>query len=174
MLLIKALNFAAEKHKGQERRGTKLPYVIHPIIVSHLITKYKPTSKHLEELQIAALLHDVLEDTICDYHEIEREFGSLVASLVMELTSDPKELKRLGKNEYLKQKMIKMSKYAFVLKLVDRLSNILDKPGGAYVKKTINMMHFLLENREDITDRQKMIINDIIDTCTDCNEFEGK
>ena len=165
MLIVKALNFAAEKHKGQERRGTKLPYVMHPIIVSHLIGKYKPTSKHLEELQIAALLHDVLEDCQCNYQEIEREFGSLTASIVMELTSDPVKLKELGKNEYLKQKMIKMSKYAFVLKLVDRLSNILDNPGDAYVKKTLNMMEFLLEEREDITDRQILIISDIKDAC---------
>jgi guanosine-3',5'-bis(diphosphate) 3'-pyrophosphohydrolase len=165
MLLVKALNFAAEKHKGQERRGTKLPYVIHPIIVSHLIAKYKSTSKHLEELQIAALLHDVLEDTDTTFFEIEREFGSLVASLTQELTSDPIMVTELGKNEYLKQKMLKMSKYAFVLKLVDRYSNILDKPGEAYVKKTINMMTFLLKNREDITERQKLIISDIISAC---------
>lgn len=165
MLLVKALNFAAEKHRGQERRGTKLPYVLHPIIVSHLITKYKPTSKHLEELQIAALLHDVLEDTEATFFEIEREFGTLVASITQELTSDPIMIKKLGKNEYLKQKMLTMSKYAFVLKLVDRYSNILDKPGESYIKKTINMMEFLLENREDITERQILIMNDIIDEC---------
>ncbi len=165
MLIVKALTFAAEKHKGQERRGTKLPYVLHPIIVSHLITKYKPTSKHLEELQIAALLHDVLEDTECDKNELEREFGPLVAAIVMELTSDPVKLKELGKNEYLKQKMIKMSKYAFVLKLVDRLSNILDNPGESYVKKTLNMVEFLRENREDITERQIIILGDIKSAC---------
>lgn len=163
--IVKALNFAAEKHRGQVRRDSGLPYVTHPIIVSHLIAKYKSTSKHLEELQIAALLHDTLEDTETTYIEIEREFGPLVASLVMELTSDPVSIKELGKNDYLKIKMVKMSKYAFILKLVDRYSNILDKPSNKYVKDTSNMMKFLLKNREDLTDRQTGIINDIQVAC---------
>jgi len=138
-MIIDALQFAAEKHKGQERRGTGLPYVMHPIIVSQLIIKYKGGSKHIEELQIAALFHDLLEDTETTYFEIESKFGSLVASLVQELTSDPIKVKELGKNEYLMNKMLSMSRYAFVLKLVDRLSNILDKPGEAYVNKTLKI-----------------------------------
>lgn len=165
MLVIKAINFAFEKHKGQERRGNELPYVIHPVIVSQLIAKYKSGSSKLDELQCAGLLHDVLEDTQCDKNELEREFGPLVASIVVELTSDPVMLKALGKNEYLKQKMIKMSKYAFIIKLIDRLSNILDSPGEDYVNKTLNMMNFLLANREDITERQITIINDIQRAC---------
>ena len=173
MLVIKAINFAAEKHKGQERRGSGLPYVTHPIIVSQLIAKYKNGSSKLDELQCAGLLHDVLEDTECDKNELEREFGPLVASIVVELTSDTVMIKELGKNEYLKQKMIKMSKYAFIIKLIDRLSNILDKPGDSYVKKTLNMMEFLLENREDITERQITIINDIQTACFDFQKSQN-
>jgi len=167
MLVIKAIGFAAEKHKGQERRGSGLPYVTHPIIVSQLIAKYKSGSSKLDELQCAGLLHDVLEDTDCTYHELEREFGPLVASIVMELTSDPIGLKELGKNEYLKRKMIKMSKYAFIIKLIDRLSNILDAPGSSYVKKTLNMVEFLRENRADITERQIRILDEIEKVCLD-------
>lgn len=169
MLIVKAINFAAEKHRGQERRGTELPYVIHPIIVAHLLGKYKKSTR-LEELQVAALLHDVLEDTECTYIEIERGFGPLVASIVMELTSDDEAIKIMGKNEYLKQKMIKMSKYAFVVKLIDRFSNILDKPGKKYAENTINMMAFLESNREDITETQLVIIKDIV---AECHKFLG-
>jgi len=165
MLVIKAIKFASEKHKGQVRRGSGLPYVTHPIIVMELVLKYKGTSKHIEDLRCAALLHDTLEDTECTYQEIEREFGPLVASLVMELTSDPVRIKELGKNEYLKQKMIKMSQYAFTLKLLDRLSNILDEPGESYAKKTINMMTFLQSDREEITERQLGIMEDITEAC---------
>lgn len=165
MLLIKALNFTATKHNGQVRRGSNLPYVIHPIIVYHLLTQYKPNSKHLEELQIASLLHDTLEDTECTYIEIEREFGPLVASIVMELTSDEVEIKKIGKNEYLKKKMVKMSKYSFIVKLVDRYSNILDNPTKKYVKNTLELMDFLKKNRKDITKRQLVIIKDIETMC---------
>lgn len=171
MRLVKAFQFAAQKHKGQERRGSGLPYVIHPIIVSHLISKYKGDSTHIEDLQIAALLHDTLEDTDATYHEIEREFGPLVASIVMELTSDTEMIKKMGKNEYLIQKMILMSKYAFVLKLVDRFSNIVDEPGEAYVKKTLLMMSRLKDEREDLTDTQYEIILDIE---RECLSFQSK
>ena len=115
MLVIKAIGFAAEKHKGQERRGSGLPYVTHPIIVMELIQKYKSDSVRLNELKCAALLHDVLEDTECTYKELEREFGPLVASLVIELTSDEEMIEKMGKKEYIKQKMFNMSKYAFIL-----------------------------------------------------------
>ncbi len=162
MLVVKAINFAAEKHKGQERRESGLPYITHPIIVSHLIAKYKGNSKHLEELQCAALLHDTLEDTECTYKEIEREFGPLVASLVMELTSDDEMIAKLGKNDYLKNKMVNMSNYAFILKLIDRLSNIIDKPRGNYKANTIELMEFIMNNRKEITNRQRTIINDIL------------
>jgi guanosine-3',5'-bis(diphosphate) 3'-pyrophosphohydrolase len=165
MLVIKAIQFASEKHKGQERRGSGLPYVTHPIIVMELVQKYKGTSKHIDELKCAALLHDTLEDTETSYGEIEREFGSLVASLVFELTSDKVSVKQMGKNEYLKQKMLKMSQYSFTLKLLDRLSNILDSPGESYIKKTLNMMSFLKEHKKDITKRQENIIFDIQTAC---------
>ena len=170
MLVIKAITFASEKHRGQVRRGSELPYVTHPIIVMELVQKYKGSSKHIDELKCAALLHDTIEDTECTYKEIEREFTPLVASIVMELTSDEVMVKELGKNEYLKQKMSKMSQYAFTLKLLDRLSNILDKPGESYVKKTKILMDYLLEKRTEITDRQKKIISYIKKACDEYGE----
>jgi (p)ppGpp synthase/HD superfamily hydrolase len=125
-------------------------------------------------LQIAALFHDLLEDTDTTYFEIEKEFGSLVASLVQELTNDKEQIKELGKNEYLMKKMLTMSRYAFVLKLVDRLSNILDEPGPGYVDKTLKMMKFLRQNRTDVTERQIRIIENIEDACIEFKEnFKG-
>jgi len=171
MLILKAIQFASEKHRGQERRGSGLPYVTHPIIVMELIQKYKGESSHIQELKCAALLHDTLEDTDTTYFELEKEFGSMVASIVQELTSDVEQIKLMGKNEYLMQKMIKMSRYAFILKLVDRLSNVLDEPGSGYVKKTLKMMEFLRENREDLTLRQLKIIKEIETACLD---FQAK
>lgn len=165
MLVLKAIQFAAEKHKGQERRESGLPYIVHPMIVSHLIVKYKGTSKSLEELQCAALLHDTLEDTECTYKEIERHFGPLVAAIVVELTSDEEEIARIGKNAYLKDKMVKMSKYAFILKLIDRFSNILDTPKEKYVRETLDLMLHLKENRKNLTERQLTIISDIEIKC---------
>lgn len=165
MRLLRALTFTAQKHKGQVRRDSNLPYVIHPIIVSHIITKYKPNSKHLEDLQIAALFHDNIEDTDCSYEEIKKEFGQLVASLVMELTSDPEQIKIMGKNEYLKYKMLKMTKYSLIIKLADRYSNVLDNPKPQYVEDTIQLMDFLINERVNLTKRQRSLIQAILKTC---------
>jgi len=165
MLVIKAIQFASEKHKGQERRGSGLPYVTHPIIVMELVQKYKGTSKHIDELKCAALLHDTLEDTETTYHELEREFGPLVSSIVIELTSDAKQVKLMGKNEYLKDKMKRMSQYAFTLKLLDRLSNVMDGPTKKYVKNTVELMEHLIAERKEVTDRQAKIMGEIIRVC---------
>ena len=165
MKILKAIDFAVKKHSGQIRRESKLMYVTHPIVVSQLITKYKGDSKNLEELQIAALLHDVVEDTNTSFVEIEREFGSMVAAIVIELTSDKKRIKKIGKNEYLKEKMVNMSNYAFILKLIDRLSNILDNPSDNYIKDTLSLMNFLRDNRKSINKRQIDIVEEIISEC---------
>ena len=165
MLVIKAIQFAATKHIGQIRRGSGLPYVTHTIIVMELIQKYKGCSTHIGELKCAALLHDTLEDTDCNYKELEREFGPMVASIVLELTSDEEMIKKIGKNEYLKKKMVEMSRYAFILKLLDRYSNCMDNPTTKYRLATIELMAYLLKNRKDITERQINIIKEIKNVC---------
>jgi len=161
MLVPKAIHFAAEKHKNQERRGTGLPYIVHPVTVMYLVSKFKGNSKNLENLLCAAVLHDVLEDTKCTYLELERNFNPMVASLVMELTNDDEEIKRVGKNEYLKVKMVGMSNYAFILKLLDRLANISDKPTNKYLHNTMELMLHIFENREELTSTQLNVINEI-------------
>jgi len=165
MLVMKAIYFAGEKHQGQKRKNSGIDYIVHPMTVMHLVTKYKGLSKHIEELQCAALLHDVLEDTECTYIELEREFGPLVAAIVMELTSDDKMIKKIGKNEYLKKKMLNMSKYAFVLKLIDRLANISDGPTQRYLENTLELIEFVSLNREDMSQTQKIVIDEINRTC---------
>ena len=62
----------------------------------------KNSSKNIKALKQAALLHDTLEDTDATPEEIEKMFGSLVLSIVKELTSDSSEIKKQGKTEYLK------------------------------------------------------------------------
>jgi (p)ppGpp synthase/HD superfamily hydrolase len=164
MLIIKALQFAAERHQGQIRKVSGLPYVTHPIIVSELLRKYK-TSKVLSQLIVAALLHDVLEDTDTTLTEISNKFGSMVAGLVLELTSDKEEIQKIGKNKYLKKKMLSMTSYALVIKLVDRLSNILDKPTQNYCKDTLGLISYIERKRKILSKTHKKIIKDIRKEC---------
>lgn len=146
MKIIKALQYASEKHKNQVRRSSGIPYVTHPIIVSEFVRLYK-NSKEIEDLVCASILHDVIEDTTGTYDEILENFGVLVASLVQELTSNPEGIKIHGKNKYLIQKMSNMSSWALVIKLADRLSNILDNPTTKYTTDTSIMMTELKNNR---------------------------
>lgn len=76
-----ALRFADQAHAGQARKGTEMPYIVHPIAVACLVMEYGGT----EAETMAALLHDALEDGGAELApEIERLFGIEVLSLVRE------------------------------------------------------------------------------------------
>jgi (p)ppGpp synthase/HD superfamily hydrolase len=77
---LQAFNFAAEKHAGQMRKASTIPYVAHLMGVSSLVLEFGGD----EDLAIAALLHDVVED--CGgapmLEEVRRRFGPKVAKIV--------------------------------------------------------------------------------------------
>jgi (p)ppGpp synthase/HD superfamily hydrolase len=159
MKVIKALQFATEKHSGQKRRISGDDYISHPVKVSYLLATYK-RSKKQDDLIVAALLHDTLEDTDTTFDEIYNIFGPLVASLVLELTSDEDEIKIVGKNNYLKSKMSGMSSWGLTLKLVDRLANISDHPTQNYCNQTLELLEFL-EKKRNFSNTQQNIVDDI-------------
>src|SRR3954462_14355648 len=85
--LLRALSFAALKHRDQRRKGNhQAPYINHPIEVASLLASVGGVTD-LATLQ-AALLHDTVEDTATTAEELERTFGAEVAALVMEMTDD--------------------------------------------------------------------------------------
>lgn len=77
-----ALEFATNAHEGQFRKYTNEPYIVHPIAVANLLRRVY----HTEEMLIAALLHDTVEDTPVTLDDIRAEFGDDVATLVHYLT----------------------------------------------------------------------------------------
>lgn len=160
MLVLKALNYAMEKHKGQVRKISQEPYISHPLKVSYLLASFKQ-SKKLDELLCVALLHDTLEDTNATFDEIASLFTPLVASLVFELTSDEDQIKKIGKMAYLKKKMVGMSSYALTLKLVDRLANMTDHPSDKAKSDTREILTYLVENRK-CNNTQNKIIEEIL------------
>jgi (p)ppGpp synthase/HD superfamily hydrolase len=78
----KAISLAAEAHEGQERKGTGIPYITHPVAVAALVARYGGD----EDQQIGALLHDVLEDAGEDWTPRIAEFGERVLSIVRACT----------------------------------------------------------------------------------------
>ena len=99
----RALLFATRKHAGQTRKGTTVPYVSHLMSVAGLVLEAGGD----EDLAIAALLHDVVEDCggAVMLKEIRRRFGGRVANVVDGCTDadlDPKPPWRRRKEDYLK------------------------------------------------------------------------
>jgi HD domain/Cytidylyltransferase-like len=147
-----ALQFATQAHAGQTRAGGE-PYVNHPIRVADSIKQYKQ-SHNLDALINAALLHDTVEDTDTTHEILHDLFGGLVASLVKELTSDPEQIKKMGKAQYLAHKMAAMSSYALVIKLADRLDNVKDITTARtpewrqkYKKETEHILNYIEKTR---------------------------
>ena len=74
----KAIEFATIKHANQFRKGTKIPYIVHPFEVAQILTENGCSA----DVIIAGLLHDTIEDADVKISEIEQEFGEEVAVLV--------------------------------------------------------------------------------------------
>jgi (p)ppGpp synthase/HD superfamily hydrolase len=102
--LQKAFRYAAAKHAGQTRKQTAVPYLSHLMAVTSLVLEGGGD----EQMGIAALLHDVVEDCggMPRLREVRRKFGAKVAKIVEGCTdsfSDPKLPWIVRKQEYLKR-----------------------------------------------------------------------
>lgn len=102
--LQKAFRYAAEKHAGQARKGTAVPYLSHLMAVMSLVLEAGGD----EEMAIAALLHDVVEDCggMPRLREIRKQFGPRVAKIVEGCTDsfgEPKPEWIERKKDYLRE-----------------------------------------------------------------------
>jgi GTP pyrophosphokinase len=82
-----ALRIAAQAHAGQVRKGSSVPYITHVVHVAHLLERYG----FGEQLVLAGLLHDVVEDTGISLAAIREQFGEQVAALVDAVTEQKDE-----------------------------------------------------------------------------------
>jgi len=119
-----AILFAEEAHKDQRRKSGE-PYVVHPISVAETLLSFDCDTDSI----IAALFHDIVEDTEITLDDIKKSFGAQVALLVDGVT-------KLGKIMYssreeqqletLRKMLLAMAKdiRVILIKLADRLHNI--------------------------------------------------
>jgi len=124
--IIKAYLFSEKAHKGQKRKSGE-PYIIHPLHVAYYLSEQKAD----EDSIIAALLHDVIEDTKVNVDEIKENFGETVTDIIEGLT----KLKILKDEEYsrkdkLARNLRKMFKSMekdlriIIIKIFDRIHNM--------------------------------------------------
>lgn len=125
-----ALKIAAKAHSGQYRKGTNVPYIIHPVAVGMIISEHTDD----ENAIIAGILHDILEDVkpeIYSEADMRRDFGDEITDIVKDV-SEPKTagqpklpwkerkesyLKRLGNSYYIE---------AYIVATADKIHNLTD------------------------------------------------
>ncbi|MBV6655615.1 MAG: bifunctional (p)ppGpp synthetase/guanosine-3',5'-bis(diphosphate) 3'-pyrophosphohydrolase [Mameliella sp.] len=122
--LLNALQFAAVKHQYQRRGGyDRLPYINHLIKVTNaLMSRCGITDANV---LLAAVLHDIIEDTDVTAADIEARFGAEVSAIVVELTDDM-ELPYVVRKQRQLDTATQLSKGARVIRLADKASNIED------------------------------------------------
>jgi len=120
--LTKALLFAADAHRNQRRKGAaQEPYVNHLIEVVDLVVQ--ATDNADMDVVIAALLHDVVEDTPTSYEEVAASFGERVAEIVRE-NSDDMSLSKAERRRSRIAAMALKSREARIVKMADIISNL--------------------------------------------------
>jgi hypothetical protein len=119
--LTKALTFASEAHRNHRRKGASQdPYINHLIEVLELVASVEDNDT---DVLVAALLHDVLEDTRTGYEELVEAFGGRVACIVQE-NSDDMTLPKPERQRARLASMSKKSREARLVKFADIISNL--------------------------------------------------
>jgi GTP diphosphokinase / guanosine-3',5'-bis(diphosphate) 3'-diphosphatase len=123
-LLLKALSFAAHKHRDQRRKDAEAsPYINHPIALADVLVNEGGVTD--VEVLAAALLHDTVEDTATTPEELERAFGARVAQIVAEVTDD-KALPKAERKRLQVEHAASISSEAKLVKLADKICNLRD------------------------------------------------
>lgn len=119
----KALYFAAERHNGQYRKVSHVPYIAHCVQVAFNVQAYTDD----EEIIAAAFLHDVLEDCAdVSIDLLQKEFSDRIARIVSEISlfREQKYATWKEKKEAYLTKIREASKEALIIVAVDKMSNL--------------------------------------------------
>ena len=122
--LLQAVRFAAEQHRDHRRKGNiAAPYINHPIAVAEQLAQAGLEDN--TELLMAAVLHDVIEDTETAPEELEERFGAKVMQIVLEV-SDDKNLEAKQRKIQVVHHIAGKSTEARLIKLSDLIANVYD------------------------------------------------
>jgi (p)ppGpp synthase/HD superfamily hydrolase len=120
-MINKAITFAMMAHAGQFRKGSRLPYILHPMEVGMIVSRMTDDP----EIIAAAILHDTLEDCkIVTLDQIREEFGDRVASMVCQESEDKSLSWKERKAHTLEMLEHETEEGVKLIALGDKLSNI--------------------------------------------------
>lgn len=123
--IYKAIKVATAAHDGQKRKGSGLPYIVHPMECAFIVEGVTNNP----EIIAAAILHDTIEDTYVTYSYLVNEFNETIANLVKQVSEDKREeLPAEATWEVRKRESVKhyekMDQRAKIVLLADKLSNL--------------------------------------------------
>ena len=118
-LLEKAIHFATSKHAGQLRKGTTIPYIVHPLETMNILRAMNADTN----LLIAGLLHDTVEDTDTTAEKIAEIFGTDVAALVNGHSQEKSKTWEERKTHAIKE-LAEASRRMKMLVMADKVSNL--------------------------------------------------
>jgi len=149
-LLLKALSFAAHKHRDQRRKDAEAsPYINHPIALAEVLAGEGDVTDL--EVLAAALLHDTIEDTATTLEELQQHFGARIAGMVAEVTDD-KDLPKADRKRLQIEHAAGISPGAKLVKLADKICNLRDVAGRPPA-------HWDLARRREYFDWAKQVID---------------
>ncbi len=120
-MIFKAIEFAAKAHAGQFRKQSLIPYIFHPLAVGQILLENGCS----EEVAVAGVLHDTVEDTSTTLEQIDLEFGENVARLVQAATEPQKSHSWEERKQHTLAIIKTASKDALTLICADKLHNII-------------------------------------------------
>jgi GTP diphosphokinase / guanosine-3',5'-bis(diphosphate) 3'-diphosphatase len=150
-LILKALSFAAYKHRHQRRKGSKaIPYINHPIAVADLLVRTGNISD--PEVIATALLHDTIEDTRTTKKKLKAEFGTAISRLVLEL-SDDKSLPKKKRKRRQVEHASSLSPRARIVKLADKICNLRDVVRDPPAKWSLKRKQHYFDWAKEVVDK---------------------
>jgi GTP diphosphokinase / guanosine-3',5'-bis(diphosphate) 3'-diphosphatase len=150
-IVLKALAFAAKKHRDHRRKDVNAsPYINHPIALADVLVNESGVTD--AEVICAALLHDTVEDTDTTAEELTEAFGERVCRIVLEVTDD-KTLPKQTRKRLQVENAAKSSARARLVKLADKICNLRDISASAPVNWSLQRQQEYFDWAKEVVDR---------------------
>jgi (p)ppGpp synthase/HD superfamily hydrolase len=120
--ISRAIDFASRAHENQKRKVLNYPYISHPLSVLFLVSKFTDD----EDVLVASILHDVVEDTNTNSSDIEIKFGKKVRDIIDVLTEDNIIENIKERKDKQLEKFKKAKNETLLIKLADIIHNFCD------------------------------------------------
>lgn len=119
-ILFDTIEFAVKAHRGQFRKGTRVPFIVHPIRVAATLIRHRCP----QSVVVAGILHDVVEDTDRTLKDIERRFGKRIARIVEAVSQKEKSRPWRDRKEETLERIKDAPSEVLLVESADKLDNI--------------------------------------------------